>query len=235
MWGCQVRIQARRRGLDTNSAFWWGFVFGGWAALTYWLGERLGYRPPETFRPRENGNPPIQNGELQLSSPNQCPKCGCLMAPSMEKCPRCGRKRGQVDEPMGTPDGINGLDSPPVKQRIEQNMDLSTLVGAILSCFLGSGMLLYALLGHPLYGYFGIMKIVVALASAYVGLITVLAYRSLVPLSFLLWGVGFYELFGKMQRHDWEPINWANIALFGVSVGVLLVKRSRMNKGSEGS
>jgi len=86
------------------------------------------------------------------------------------------------------------------------------LYGAIGVALLCASMILWPLLGNPPYAYYALMKFCVAAGCAY--LIAILWRLSplFAPLMLMAGGVAAVEVFGKMRRAQWVPINWAQIA-----------------------
>ena len=96
---------------------------------------------------------------------------------------------------------------------------------------IAAASLLWPLFGNPPYGYYGLMKWVVAGGSAYSAWMVYQVSRSWAPLSFLLVASGGIELLGKMRRYEWVPFNWASVVLLLVAAVVLF--RASMESKNE--
>jgi hypothetical protein len=100
-------------------------------------------------------------------------------------------------------------------------------IGVGLSCALAAAMLAWPVFGSPPYGYFGAMKLVVALVSV-LGALTLYQMNKLfLPLCILLVASGGIELFGKMRREEWAPFNWAGLSVLAIASAICIFARSR--------
>lgn len=88
---------------------------------------------------------------------------------------------------------------------------------ALILCLCGIALLAYAWLGHPNYGYFGVMRFAVAACAAYSAWVLFRISVFLIPVCIALVSVGGLELVGKMHRDQWVPWNVVGIACFALA------------------
>ena len=106
----------------------------------------------------------------------------------------------------------------------------SAFTGIGFSCLLAGVMVACPLFGNPPYGFYYLMKWVVAFASCAGAWAAWEISRALLPLSVLLVASGGLELFGKMRRHQWVPFNWASLVLLTLAAAVCIVVAVRQSQ-----
>jgi hypothetical protein len=83
-------------------------------------------------------------------------------------------------------------------------------------------MLLWAILGHPPYGFFTALKFSVATVSVVGAWAVFQIHKMLFPLSGSLCILAMIFLFGHMKREDWLIFDWIGVGLLGLLLFSLL-------------
>lgn len=84
-------------------------------------------------------------------------------------------------------------------------------------------MLLWPLFGNPPYGYYSVLKLVVAAGSGYAAYALWNLSARLAPICLLLLVSGAIHLLSKMHRVDWVLFNWAAVGLFSIAATIIVV------------
>lgn len=84
-----------------------------------------------------------------------------------------------------------------------------------------TGMLLWAIYGHPPYAFYSVMKWAVAGSLVFHCRELWRRSRELAPLCLVLATIAGIHIFGKMRREEWTLFNWSAIAALGLAALVL--------------
>jgi len=110
----------------------------------------------------------------------------------------------------------------------EQTYEKGNRLGVAGIALVVALMVLWAIVGHPPYSYYSVMKLAVAVGSGFAAYSLWRITPLLAPFSFILLAIAMLHVFGQMRRHEWLPFNWA--AVMALTVTAILLAVSCLTK-----